>query len=214
MDGTGTWHWRVRAAFQKSSTQKVAGPWSSFTAFVNQMGAPIGPHTTNGSGSALLCWSAKAGSDHYAVEISDRQDFNGLVERVATDMPCYAPTLKAPVYRFGGRLWWRVAAVDETGNVGKTTGPLPFTLPLTLRVTAAGLLRRGRAGMLTVTVSTGAGQDVRRALVTLSGAARARRRTGSDGRVRFTLRPRRGGAVVVTVALKGYATATAVVSVR
>jgi hypothetical protein len=214
MDGTGTWHWRVRAEFQKSSTQKVAGPWSVWTAFVNQMGAPVGPHTTNGKGSALLCWSPKAGSDHYAVEIADRQDFNGLVERVATDMPCYAPTLKAPVYRFGGKLWWRVAPVDETGNVGKTTGPLPFTLPLTLRVSAAGLLRRGRPGILTVSVSTGTGQDVRRALVTLTGAARGRRRTGSDGRVRFTLRPRRGGAVVVTVALKGYATTTAVVSVR
>jgi hypothetical protein len=117
----------------------------------------------------------------------------------------YAPRMLQMGFRDGGRLFWRVASVDQLNNVGGyATGTL--ALPKGLRVTVSGALVKGVGRVVRVTVRTAQNRPVPRARVTVSGAgARARpRRTGRGGVVKFTLRPDRRGNVTFTATRRGY----------
>jgi hypothetical protein len=217
LDGTGVWHWRVRALFPTLSvTQPVSGPWSDRQPFTNKMSAPSGATTASQGHGMLFTWDPKVGASRYQVEVSARADFGGaLVERVSVDNPHFAPLLTMLGYQNGGTLYWRVAAVDENRNVGETTAPLLFNLPPRLRVQASGFLQKGKAGKLQVTVTDSAQKAMKGATVRLSGAGVSRTlRTGASGKIVVNVRPRRTGDITVTVTRSGYQPATSTLKVR
>ena len=66
----------------------------------------------------LLSWKAVRGAESYRVEMSDTNSFRLADERATTDHTAWAPTLTDADLEEGGKFFWRVAAVDEGGNVG------------------------------------------------------------------------------------------------
>ena len=127
----------------------------------------------------------------------------------------YAPRLAKRGFLNGGRLFWRVAAIDELQNAGGyATGTL--ALPQGLRVMVSGLLVKRTRRTVTVTVTNAKNRRVPRARVKARGAGvRARpRRTGRRGIVRFALRPRKRGNVTFSVSKRGYRAGKASTPVR
>ncbi len=219
LDGTGIWHWKVRANFPtKSPTTTIQGPWSGSIAFRNSMSAPKNVRTPSLGSGAVFAWDAKVGAAHYQVEVSTHQDFAGpLVEKIQVDSPTYAPLFKNAVYKKGGPMYWRVAAVDDSGNIGEMTKALGFKLPLALRVSAAGLLRKSKTGKLTITVTDGSRNAIRGAKVVITGAGLRKKTvsTKSTGKTStLKLKPKSRSKITITVSKSGYRTTIFSYSVR
>jgi hypothetical protein len=145
-------------------------------------------------------------------------DFGQLVENVVTDNTSFAPLLKyrgAPTLNTG-RLYWRVAAIDEGDNVGDFTQPQLITRMRRMEVSLTGSLKHRKRSKITVMVSdfeTYGG--VPGAKLRLSGAGIVRRtRTDAHGTVRLTLRPKRRGTLVISATKRGYQRASARFVVR
>jgi hypothetical protein len=218
MYGTGIFHWRVRAEFPRSPWGLTPGPYSTTYAFTRTIREPSGAHADFNADHILLSWNPKNGARRYRVQISGTPDFGQPVENVVTDNTSYAPLLRYPALRTldTGRLYWRVAAVDEGDNVGDYTQPQLITRTRRMEITIRGTVKRGRRSMITITVSnfeTGGG--VPRAALRVAGAGlRARRlRTDLLGNARLTFRPRRG-TLVITATKRGYQRASVRLSIR
>ena len=84
-------------------------------------------------------------------------------------------------FQNGGPIYWRVAAVDEGGNIGGwASGRVGLLRKMVVRT--SGMLRRGSRGVLEVRVMNARDRPVRRARVTLRGVGvRARKRTSKKG---------------------------------
>ncbi len=219
LDGTGIWHWKVRANFPtKSVFTTIQGSWSAIASFRNSMAAPKNVRTPSGGSGAVFAWDPKVGAAHYQVEVSTRQDFAGpVVERIQVDSPTYAPLVKNAVYKKGGSMYWRVAAVDGSGNIGEMTKALGFKLPIALRVTTSGLLRKGKSGTLTITVADPARKGVRGAKVTITGGGLRKKivTTKSNGKTSaLKLKPKSRTKITITVTKAGYKTTTLSYTVR
>ena len=217
LDGTGVWKWRVRAAFPTPlAGQVVRGPWSTLQTFTNKMSSPTGAATPSGKNGVLFAWNRKIGATHYQVEVSNRADFSGaLVERIKIDNPTYAPLLSSGAYNAGGKMWWRVAAIDESGNIGETTKPLSFILPPRLKIAVVGLAQRGKSGKITVTVTDFSGHVIKGARVSISGpGVRRSGKTNKLGKYTVTVRPRKADKLTITVTRSGYQGSSYVLAVR
>jgi hypothetical protein len=169
---------------------------------------------TSDSSRVLLRWDPSPAAKHYRVDFSETNTFNQVLDTHRTDNPNYAPRMNQLGFVNGGRLYWRVAALDEGNNVGGfATGSL--RLPRGMRITVLGLLQRRRAGIVTVMVTSATGRPVRGASVVArgAGARSGRRRTGRGGRVRVRIRPNRRGKVTFTARKRGYRVGKAAVPV-
>ena len=110
-----------------------------------------------------------------------------------------------------------MAAVDDIGNVGETTPALAFKLPIALKVSALGSLKKGKTGKLTISVTDSARIGIRGAKVTITGAGLRKKitTTRSNGKTAvLKLRPRRREKVTITVSKTGYKTTTLTITVR
>ncbi len=217
LDGTGIWHWKVRANFPTASpTQVVQGPWGAIAEFRNEMAAPTGLETPSNGSGAMFRWSPKLAAASYKVEVSQRQDFSGAkVEFVTVENPTYAPVLKQTAYKRGGTLYWRVAAIDESGNIGEMTKALAFRLPPQLKVTVSGLPRRGKSSTLTIAITDASRNAIRGAQISITGAGvRRKGLTKTNGKALVKVRPLRPGKLTITVTKKGYRVAVIVINVR
>ncbi|MDP9346067.1 MAG: hypothetical protein M3P44_10145 [Actinomycetota bacterium] len=213
--GIGIIRWKVRARFPGAMSGPIYGGYSAAQSFVRSIPAPAGAKGTRSGARMLLSWSPVEGAKAYKVEVSDSTGFSRISDTAATDLTTWAPDTTRPVYRAGGRIYWRIRATDTRGTLGAAaTGS--FTLPRSLVVTTAGRLRRGLRGSLTVTVRGVGNRAMRRVGVRVSGAGVARRtkRTGRKGTATFRVRPTRRGSVVVRAAAKGYRAAAVRVAVR
>ena len=219
LDGIGIWHWKVRANFPtRSAFTTIQGSWSAIAEFRNSMSAPKNVRTPSGGSGAVFAWDPKVGAAHYQVEVSTQQDFSGsTVEKTQVDSPTYAPLIKNGGYKKGGTMYWRVAAVDDSGNIGEMTKALGFKLPLALKVQTSGLLLKGKTGKLTITVTDGSRAPVRGAKVTITGAGLRTKTvtTRSSGKTAaLRLRPKKRETITITVSRSGYKTTTATLTVR
>jgi hypothetical protein len=151
----------------------------------------------------------------YKVQVSATDSFSLVFDSHTTQNTDYAPQLTLPGYLDGGAIYWRVAAVDEGGNVGAWT-VRSITQPRRMRLAAIGLLLRKRRGIATVTVTDAKGRPVRGARIRASGAgAKSRsKRSGRKGIARFKLRPRKTGTIVFRARKAGYQSARATLGVR
>ena len=216
MTGTGLFSWRVRANFPKASFGTVAGPFSATKTFTRTIGEPGRPRSDGSPTHLLLSWDAKPGAKHYRVQVSQRPDFAYVIDDVTTDNTSFAPLLTSPQYTAGGRLYWRVAAVDEERNVGDFTQAQPISLLPRLRMSVAGHVTRRRAASVSVFVTSAAGRPVGGTRVAVSGAGVRGRvvTTGRAGRVTFRLRATRRGTLLFRASKRGYQTVTVAVRVR
>ena len=154
----------------------------------------------------LFTWNPDAAAKEYRFQISTSDSFGpgSVVETVTTPLTSYAPLLTQRGYTDGGKLWWRLAVVDEGGNVGAyTTGRV--ALPRAMNVSVQGSLTPRHRGTLIVTVRDAKGHAVRKALVRVSGAgARGRKRTSKKGVAKIRVRPARRGTVKIVVKRRGF----------
>jgi hypothetical protein len=213
--GLGVFRWQVRANFPKLVFGTVPSGWSAMQSFTRFIDPPPNARLTSGNGHVLLTWDPSPAAFRYRVDISETNSFNQLLDSHTTDNTNYAPRMNQPGFANGGRLYWRVAAMDEGRNVGGfATGSLK--LPRGMRITLIGFLQKGKASYITVSVLNANGKPVRRALVRSRGAGSrpVRRRTNRAGTARLRIRPRRRGNVLFTVRKRGFRTGTASMQVR
>jgi hypothetical protein len=154
----------------------------------------------------LFTWSPDVAAMKYRFQISTSDSFGpgSVVETVTTPLTSYAPLLTQQGYTNGGKLWWRLAVVDEGNNVGAyTTGRV--ALPRAMTVRARGSLAPRHRGTLIVTVRDAKGHAVRKALVRVTGAgARGRKRTSRKGVAKIRVRPARRGTIKIVVKRRGF----------
>jgi len=203
--GLGVWQWRVRANFPARTGGAAPGPFSARRPFTRFMNPPTGAHVTRDGGGLVLRWDPSFGlAKQYRVEFSDSNGFGRRFDSKAVENTAYAPTLTSSGFENGGPVYWRVAAVDEGGNIGGwATGRVGLLRRMSVR--ASGGLRRGRRGVVEVQVTTAKGRAIRNARVTLRGVGvRARRHTSRRGIARFRVTPRARGNVVVRVDKRGF----------
>jgi hypothetical protein len=219
MYGTGVFSWRVRAEFPKGAFGTTPGPYTATHTFVRTIGEPGGARADVAVDRVLLSWNAKPQVKGYQVQISARPSFIQPLETVTTDNTSYAPPLKwlALPGLDTGRLYWRVAAVDEGGNVGDYTPALAIVRMRRMVVAVSGSLHRRKRSPVTITVKNfESGIGVVGATVRISAPGmRARRlRTTVGGMARISLRPPRRGIVRLVVTAPGYVGARASTRVR
>ena len=195
----------MRANFPKLPFGETSGTYSGSQSFTRFIGSPSGARGVANSTRLLLSWDPVEMSKSYKVEIARTTSFTTPVETVTTDNTSYAPTLATTGYADGGKLYWRVASVDEGGNAGGWTSGT-FSLPKRIKITLSGNLRRGVNGAIRVAVTDSRGHKVRKAQVRVKGAgvASLARRTSAKGTTVFKLRPRRRGKIVFQVTRGGY----------
>jgi hypothetical protein len=212
--GTGVWHWQVRANFPAEGTRVVSSGWSPATPFTRTIPPPDGVNAINRDGRVLIGWEPSVMAKKYKVEISATNSFSTRAFTATTENLAIAPTLVSSAFQDGGRLYWRVAAVDEGDNVGGfATGS--FRTPKRMVVRVTGGATRGERGKVEVTVKDARGRAVKKARVKVSGAAHARsRRTNKRGATSFFLRPRRKGTISFRVSRTGYRPGVATLVVR
>jgi hypothetical protein len=209
MYGTGVFHWRVRAEFPRSPFGLTPGPYSSAYSFTRTIHAPSGAHADFDRNHVLLSWDAKPGAKRYRVQLSGTEDFAQLVEDVVTDNASYAPLLKFFGFRTlnTGRLFWRVAAIDEGDNLGDFTQPQLIKRTRRMTIAVRGALKRGSKRTLMVFVTdVETGGPVNRAVLRTRGAGTRRRRVGTNafGGARLVLRPTRRGFLVISASKRGF----------
>ena len=212
--GTGIWRWQVRASF-KAGLQATAGGYSGALPFARRIATPTGARTTKAPHAALLAWNPAPQAREYRVQISDSDSFSTVIESATTKNTSYAPAMAHPAFRAGGPLYWRVATVDEGGNIGGwATSALQQGRRMRLRAT--GRLVRGRSRTARVKVTDARGHAIAGVLVRVTGQGlRVRaRRTGRRGSVAFRIRASRRGPVTLRAEKRGYAPAAVTLRVR
>jgi hypothetical protein len=212
--GTGVWHWQVRANFQ-AGTRVVSGGYFAPQPYTRRIATPGNLRVTKANGGALLSWDPAAMARSYRVQVSPTDSFTRVVEQAITDNPSWAPKMLTRAYQGGQDLYWRVAVMDEGGNLGGWA-TRPLRKAPAAKMTVAGRLRANRSGVVRVTVT---GRNRRRlagAIVRVQGAgviARPRR-TNRRGVVRLRLTPRTRGSVQFSAEKVGYSPARKNVRVR
>lgn len=218
MTGVGIFGWRVRATFPTMSTSVITtpGPWSATKTFTRTIPEPTGTSVAAAAGRVVLGWRPRLGAERYRLEVASSNDFSSLVETVTTDETIYAPALMLTSYRNGGTLYWRVAAVDEDGNVGAYSQTRTFAQPRAMSVSTDRYPTRLTRTWLTIRVLNAARKPVRYAAVRGYGAgvSTVTKRTRADGTVRFSVRPTRRGTLTFRASKSGYRTASVALPVR
>jgi hypothetical protein len=131
MRGTGVFHWRVHAEFPEARGGKTAvGPYTPSMTLTRTIRPPASARAVVGSRSLFITWQPKLGADHYRVEIGTSPDFARTVEHEDTDGTAFAPTFRGGWER-ATTFYWRVQAVDASGNSGNYTpvGKIHLRIP-------------------------------------------------------------------------------------
>ncbi len=74
-------------------------------------------------------WVALPGAKNYRVEVARTRDFSKKLAEETTAEPHWAWPYRRGMENSKGRVFYRVAAVDESGKVGKFSDPKPFSIP-------------------------------------------------------------------------------------
>jgi len=212
--GTGVWRWQVRANF-RSGFRTVAGGYSAPVSYARRIATPTGLRVTRNGNAALVSWDPAVMAQRYRVQFSDSDSFATLLEQVTTDNTSAAPKMTSPGFSQGKALYWRVAAMDEGGNLGGWASAA-LSSPKKLRLKVSGSLRHGRRGTVRVRVTNTKGRGVAKVRVTLSGAAVMAKphTTNRRGAATFRIKPGKKGTLKVRAEARGFLPAGAKLRVR
>jgi len=125
--GNGFFRWSVRAEFAKAGGT-TPGPYSASQVFTKILKPPTGLRAVRGRRSLIFRWAAKATARKYRFQIARNQDYSKMVDSTDTEANVYAPSLTQDDYFKGGKFYWRVAGIDDNGNVGKFTNSVILRL--------------------------------------------------------------------------------------
>ena len=204
--GSGVFRWQVRANFPGQPA--TPGPYSPQVPFTRSIPAIGAVKAERASGRMLLTWDAVPGAKQYKVEVAGATGFVQPIQSQTTDHTAWAPDLSLPAFRRGGKLHWRVAAIDEGDNAGAFSSST-VTVGRRLVVTVDGKVRRRQLSQVAIRVADGANGDVGGARVTLRGAGiRLSRRAVKTGSLILQLKARRKGTIVIRATRKGYKSAS------
>lgn len=207
--GTGIWRWQVRSVFPKDwgNTPSAYSPEQSFT---RTIGAPATSGLVNKTNHMLFTWSSEDMAKQYRIQVSTSNDFTQVFDDQTIDGTAYAPTLTQGPYVDGGRLFWRVAVVDEGGNIGAWSVHT-MILPRRLQVGVSGSLMHGAKGVVTVTLLDARNRPLKGLRVKVTGCGLrgvTTHKTNRKGVLVVTLRPMHKGTLTFTAVAKGFKTAT------
>jgi hypothetical protein len=66
----------------------------------------------------VISWNPDPAAKQYQVDVSNSDGFSQLISTGRVDGTNWAPDVDYTLPTYGGRLFWRVAAVDSSGTVG------------------------------------------------------------------------------------------------
>lgn len=213
--GTGVWRWQVRANFPSGLGREVQGGYTASQRFARRIASPRKLRVTARDRHVLLQWGPALEAKDYRVQIATTDSFSRIVDRTTTDNTSWAPKLTQSELVAGGKLYWRVAAADEGGNVGGWRVGKLKTRPGFV-VMASGFPRKGEKGFVRVYVRDGDGRYIRNAKVVVTGARTRRRakKTDRDGTAMLKVRPRKRGTLRFRVTKRKFRPSTATLVVN
>jgi hypothetical protein len=209
--GTGIMHLSARANFPTTGSSTVSSGFFDAVSITKTLGPVKKANGLKLGKRVLITWDPDPSAKSYDAQISTTDAFGSTVETTNTFNPAWAPILdRSP----GGRLYWRVTPVDDSGARGAyATGS--FVLPKAMDVAAIGLLRHGRAGRLTIIVRDRKRHAVKSVRLTITGAGIATRRvrTNRKGQVVVRVKPRKRGTITIVGRHSGFADGSKTVKV-
>jgi len=215
MTGKGIFQLQARANFPQANGQVVHGPYSSVMSFARTIPEPSNPASDLGPKRLAMSWSPRLGAKEYRVQIATRPDFAAFVENTITQAPNYAPLLTQSDYVNGGRLYWRVAAIDADNNLGDYTAPQEFGIAQSMRLRAFGSPIKGRRTTISVSVASARGPVAGARVRVWGGGMRSRAKlTNAEGRATFAVRPTRRGRVYVVATKAEFVGAKTSIAIR
>jgi hypothetical protein len=126
--GNGFFRWSVRGEFPKAGGT-TPGPYSDSQVFTKILTPPVGLRAIRGRRSLVFTWTPKATARKYRFQIARNQDFSRMVDSTDTEANVYAPLMTQGDYFKGGKFYWRLAGIDDYGNIGKFTKLHVLRLP-------------------------------------------------------------------------------------
>jgi hypothetical protein len=117
-NGVGVWRWQVRADFPTSVFTPATSAYSPAQEFVRLLNAPSGARGVKTGTRLVISWNADSAAKSYEVDVSRTDGFANLVETHRTQNTSWAAVVALTTAQTRGKLYWRVAAIDQAGNVG------------------------------------------------------------------------------------------------
>ena len=210
MTGVGHGTTKVRAVFPG----EIRGPYSPARSVLHTIGEVTGANVNTKVGMSFS-WQTKANTKQYKIQVASDVDFTQVVLDDSTDQTTYTPTLDQDGFKNGGKLYWRVAAIDPDGNLGAFTPAKAIVLAKRMDVRIEGSLTKGAVGTLTITVVDSKGVPVRKAevRVTGSGATAKRKRTNGKGIVVLKVRVKKSGTIKILASKAGFQVGTGTIAI-
>jgi len=206
--GNGIWKWKVRANFPASSGI-VSGAYTGSVDYLRRILPPTNTKAVRTSKRLVFSWDPDSSGKKYRLEVAEDDSFSQKIESVTTPNTSYAPLLTQRGYEDGGKIYWRVAILDDGNNLGAfARGDLRLPPRLQLK-TKVRRLKRGTRTAVLITVTDPRGTRIRNATVKFAGAGiKGTRKTGKKGTVTLRLRPKKKATVKITASRKGYVAGT------
>jgi len=206
--GNGIWKWKVRANFPASSGI-VSGAYTGSVDYLRRILPPTNTKAVRTSKRLVFSWNPDQSGKKYRLEVAKDDSFSEKIESVTTPNTSYAPLLTQRGYEDGGKIYWRVAILDDGNNLGAfARGDLRLPPRLQLK-TKVRRLKRGTRTAVLITVTDPRGTKIRNATVKFAGAGiKGTRKTGKKGTVTLRLRAKKRGTVKITASRKGYVAGT------
>jgi hypothetical protein len=115
--GTGIWRWQVRAQFPTNGSS-VTGGYSAPQPFLRTLAPPTGVSGVKAGSRITIAWNPDPYAKQYEVDFSTNENFNSSIESRRVDGLGWAPNIDLTKPANRGKLFWRVAAVDQGNNLG------------------------------------------------------------------------------------------------
>ena len=111
--GSGIWRWQVQAVYPGGA---ASGYFSPAASYLRTIPSPTGVHATKSGTRIVISWAPDSVAKQYQVQLSTTNGFASSVANTTTDNTVWVPQISADTAK--QKLYWRVAAVDQGGNVG------------------------------------------------------------------------------------------------
>ena len=117
-EGPGIWRFSARAEFPDCRTSDRAGKLLRSLPFAHTTAPPSNAVGVKSGSRIVISWSPQAYAKQYEVAISASETFSPTIETHKVTQTSWAPNVDLTKATNKGTLYWRVAAVDQLGNVG------------------------------------------------------------------------------------------------
>jgi hypothetical protein len=104
--------WQVQSVFPGGA----ASAYSGVTAYKRSIPAPNGIHATKSGSQILVTWTPDPIAKAYVIQLSTTRGFGSPIASGTTVNTAWVPQITAVQAR--RKLYWRLAVIDEAGNVG------------------------------------------------------------------------------------------------